>query len=774
MANKTFEIKGKVSFDDQDFNRQIDAMQKKLKEIYAPGDMARAQNASNARMTSAGLGGGFQPINPGNSVNAKREADQLLMSLNRTQDAKARQIDKELKGLDAMGKLLKDNNNLSQEQVRILEAQFAAREKIANQFKQEWISGNQAQTSMLNERQSRETKADRILSGRGYALPDAGIEEGPNGPTPPPGGGGFNKGAAAFVKGGVEAVKALGPVVAGIMATVISGTAMASSYANAPISTEQAQGSAIQNVFGKQLGSLAQGNAIENTAFNPERIEATKMAQEKFKTFGNIPLSLSQLYHKAGGALGSERMANQFAAEKQQEYGEDFQKALEAKIAENPMKYEAAQRFQKNNQRDLGMQRQLGLNFNTYHGAGGYLESANTGGFNENQSIAMSQGIMGSGGSTRMGRETAGGLQLQSGMNLTNISSILGKISGQTGNAALAQQITEKMLEEAVARGFNKSEFTEEFRKFADITGTIVANNGAQSPQDAARLAQGFGRFVGDEKTPGALTGAQSAYEEFQNQSSATSGRGGALQYAMLMRNKGTGGLDPNTLGGLMEMKEGGLNPNDPLMKSAADTAGNTPQEMVKIVGKIKRQLPAVMAGVSQKAIDDYTDYFKEHNLDEATVDLSTIDPKIKATYKQLSLIGPKIGEEGGTQKSLARMRGYRGIEDTGAGAAGEPSNPIANMKRDITPGETIAAAKAAAKEGGTARPEDANERAIGALNQKFLQNFRDYVTVITPAADALAQFTANMIAFLKASGKSVPGSAPTQSQAGNSGGGKK
>jgi hypothetical protein len=756
--DKTFKITGKVEFDNEDFNRSIDQMQKKLKELYAPGDIARSQNAMNARM--GGVGAGFNPMNPGNNLQARREMDQMTIAQNRTNQALAQRIIERLNNEAKISKLMKDNNNLSREEVAILEEKLRKNQDITQELIQQHSTRRKVIEESLNERAKRQANIQNVLAGRGYQLEGMDFDEGGGGGKKGPPGGTISEiGKTLF---------GLGKVVASVMALAAAGNVMVNQYANLPITTAQAQGSATQDVLGKQLESLSAGDAIGNMAFDQERQEAMRIAKVKLKNNYNRPTNFSQFFSKTGAALtgGSllentkmhQEFVESYEAQKEQEYGQDYQKMLQAEMAKNPMKVLASQRFQQNSQRDLTAQRLLGLDYGTYHGAGGYLESANLSGSNEAASLAMTQAIMGAGGSTRGGRSTTGGLQLQAGMNLTNIGGILGKISGQTGNAGLAQQLTERMLEEAVNRGFSKSEFTQEFRQFADIAGTIIANSGAQSPQDAARLTQGFGRFVGDNITPGGLTGAQSAYQEYQQQSSSTSGRLGALQFALMQQDPTLGKLGATGIGTLMEMPDEDLNERNISVRAEAAKANVQPKDIVASAAKAKRQLPGVQVGLSTTEMDKVDKYFQQNGLDESTVDINSLPGDIKATYIKMIEAGTQTGAYGGPQKAEARTRGMRrGFAEptTGTGA------------------DQIAAAKQRAAAGETGKVEDANEKAIGALNQRFLQNFRDYVTVITPAADALANFTKNMIEFLRVTNGGKGAKAPTQTQAGKPAAGK-
>lgn len=741
--DKTFKITGKVEFDDQDFNRSIDQMQKKLREIYAPGEIARAQNATNTRMAGSGMGGGFQPMNPGNTIQARRELDQMTIAQNRTNQALAQRIVERLNNEAKISKMIKDNNNLSKEEVGILEAKLKANQEITTQLMQQHSVRRQLVEKALSDKERRQANMNNILQGRGYQLDGMDFDDSGKRPA--------GKGARG-VGEAVSMAKDLGKTALAVMALAAAGNALINSYYGMPIQATSATGAATQGFVGDQLGALAGGDVVGTQAFSGERAKAMQMAAEKnqgrFRSA--LPTSTSQIMPWLMGGVTGETDA--FYAEKAKAQSEDYKTALQGMMEKEPLKIQAANRLQKNMSRDLSIQRQLGLSFGTYHGPGGFLETATgKGDFTEQSAVQMQQSIMGAGGSTRMGRAPVGGLQLQSGMNLTNISQILGKISGQTGNAGLAQQITEKMLEEAVRRGFSRSEFTEEFRQFADMAGTIIASSGAQTMQDATRLTQGLGRFVGDNVTPGGLAGAKSAYEEYQQQSSATGGRMGALQYAQMLQDPTLGKLGAQGIGGLMEMPEEDLNEQNIMVRAQAAKANVKPGDIVTAAAKVKRQLPGIAVGLGTTEMDKVDKYFEQNGLDESTVDINALPGDIKATYIKMIESGTTIGGYGGTQKAEARTRGMRkGFAGPGGGVAGG-TNPIEESKRDLTPAEQIRIAKQQAAAGQTGKAEDEIERSMAKANQKFLENFRDYAKVIGPASDALDAFTGKIIAFTKA-----------------------
>lgn len=726
--DKTFKITGKVEFDDQDFNRSIDQMQKKLKEIYAPGDIARSQNSMNSRMTGAGIGGGFQPINPGNNLQARREMDQMTIAQNRTNQALAQRIIERLNNETKISRMIKENNNLSKEEVGILEAKLKANQEITEEMMKQHTVRRQAIDKTLADKERRQTNMNNIIQGRGYQLDGMSFDEtGKGAAGGGGGGGGFNKGLAAVA----GAIGPLAKAASAVMATAIAGTAIINKMYGMPINTISAQGSATTGFLGETLESIGSGDTTNLNAFGKERSEALEMANQKHQgpRRSSLPTSMSQMFPwLAGGvmagATGNAEYLDNFYAQKAKDQADDYNEALKGMKEKDPQRIKAMEYYQKNKARDLANQRQLGLDYNTYQGKGGYLESATGGGaFSQDAMQSMKDQLMGSGGGTAMGRSPLGALQLQSGMNLTNAGSIMGKIGGQTGNSGLAQQLTEKMLEEAVARGFNRSEFTEEFRQFADMAGTIIANSGAQTGADATRLTQGLGRFVGDTPTMGGLTGAKSAYEEYQQQSSSTSGRMGALQYAQMLKDPTLSKLGAQGIGGLMEMPEEDLNEQNIMVRGQAAKAGVKPQDIVTAAAKAKRQLPGIATGLGTTEMDKVDKYFEQNGLDESTVDINALPGDIKGTYIKMIESGTTIGGYGGTQKAEARTRGMRkGFAGTTPGQE-QTATPGRNLAAD----EVIELAKRKAQSAQTGKQEDINQRNVGQANLKSLENFREY-----------------------------------------------
>ena len=220
------------------------------------------------------------------------------------------------------------------------------------------------------------------------------------------------------------------------------------------------------------------------------------------------------------------------------------QQGMGAQEEMDPLKKLASGYLDQNWQRNLGVQRTLGLSDQQFYNQGpnrGFLQGAMAPGggnrqFTEEQVMDMFQGIMGAGGSARMGAMPGIGLEMQKNFNLTNAPQILGTMSRTMGGASETKEATMRILTEAFKQGLNDSELSDLLRGFTQTTSEIIAKSGARTQGDVERITAQFGKGM-TESTGVGLEAAKSGYEAYQKISAQTGGPFSVKQRAAMLSN---------------------------------------------------------------------------------------------------------------------------------------------------------------------------------------------------------------------------------------------
>lgn len=740
-----------------EFDRTIEDIKRKLDMVRLP-----AQTAS--RLQQGGMGGIMsQPTQDAFNKATKqsqRELEQHIASMAREQERLGKFIAQRTE-------LLKKLENQQKSIVKGAQEEALLKEKIGR-----IEQNNAADRQRYKQQDDSLNKAMNTRGGFG-------------------GGGGTGGGGAGAGAGGDGlAVKSILKSLGIAFTAMAAGSAIYDQYTSLPLERNKALGAGTQSIIGDQLQNISQGNVVNQMAFMPERQRAFQMANEKLASTQKTDITsmagtagvrgvlsgmgIGNERHwslLAGSVLDgvatvlknspkvqllsaitgydfakkvsklSEEYMTTYQSKLMEDYGKNYQEMVDAEVKKNPLKNLAANRLQERFQSDLQTQRMLGLGFEGFAGRGGFQERANLAGFTGDMGIQMAGQIQGSGGSTRgMVGNSVLGLQAQRGFDLTNAGSILGKLSGGAGSSQATDAVFRKILEEGVKAGLDKSDSVEELRRFSEMSADILSKTGASTGQDAERIMQGFSRFLGQgTPTIRELQGAKSAYDESQGFSAETGGRGGALQFAGLMKQPGMTKVGARGLAGLMEMPEQDLNANNPYIIAEAVKAGMSPEKLIENVVKAKREKALVEVGL---------DPAKMKMLQKAGIANKTLseqelkalpDDQRRAYIESEEAATMRSGYEG-PQKREAVARGFR--------TGGEPEgvrvkSDIEKMKEGLQP-EDIVSSKLG-KAPGT-RPEDDVVKATGAAAQAMLENFRNFKTEITPASDALDAFTKKII----------------------------
>lgn len=761
---KEFELSAKLNT--ADFDRSVQEMVKKLKDVSTPIGAMQQQTAQ--RMQSAGLGGMSAPSMEAYqkaTQNARREMDQM--------------ISEQAKGQEKLGKFIAQRTEsikqLIREQQKLVAGsreELEVREKIqkAEANQQQLKEAYRQRDAMLNQsldaRQKMVDSAQDAIRERnpeGWGRAGRFAQHGMYGAA----------GRAAFnAMGGLGGV---GSILGTIGTVGVAGSEAYRDFKQGAVRTEGSMGSAVSGTMGRQVGDIYSRRSAFEQNFAPERQRAAQQSLETLKAnqaadkgsmgFGllkNVGVGMAggaaagSLFAGVGavpGALiggglglgkgimdifGDERKRSlalsPFSDTAKKRYGSilaedmvnDYTKSYEGQKQQNPFKTAAIGEYEQNWQRNLSAQRSMGLTNEGFYGKNGFLQNNISAGFTPEMGLEMSGNILGAGGSTRMSRDSAFGNQLARGADLTNAGQVLGTLSGGLGSSESTKQATVKILAEGMKLGLDDSKFAEENRKFAQMTAEIVARSGSRSESDFERVSGKFGAFVGENTTAG-LGAAKGAYEQYQQISQSTTGPRGVMRAAGFMADKDLNKMSTMTKQALMQLPEEQLNADHPVVQAAADEAGISADELVNKV-----------TGVNQGAVSR----FKEAD---------TIRDRLKAGMKKLGK--ERLSEEDiktlpeDMRKDFNKLTTFQttelGNQDqrmTTARALGT-INPAQTTEDKQRQRENIIQDKTTSIDR-TGRMEDVSVKAMAADSKVVLDNFNEMAPAMKKAAESTAAWT--------------------------------
>jgi hypothetical protein len=741
MAEKKLKIS--IDLDERGFQSAVKKMTEQLNQINSAPQYLKLQKDISQKMQKMGLGGMAGAPTDRDIQKAQEKAKQDVDKAFQDSTRKltlSKKMQQELAGeIKKVNDRLKEGNVEEGERLKLLEREKSLYDKMATAKQAE--KNATAGAAAIMKRQEME---------RGAA----------------------GKGGTDITLGGVA------KAAAAVMGLMTAGSALYMQYRGMEMQRAQTIGRGTESLLGGPLREAMTGGPAQFMAFSKERSEAMgmarKMAEERTTPVGMLSQigsgggsalvalltkSISDNIEKSfiGGAPGvsditktlhgaADKYLDNFSANVFAKMGEEAEKTITAKIMADPAKQLASQFLDSRFTQDLQTQRMLGLGFSGFHGAGGFQERANKAGFDMDLAAQMSSQIQSAGGSTRaMGGGAITALQAQRGFDMTNAGTVMGRIGGSVGDADRSQQIFKKIIEESMRSGLDKSEFREEQRRFADATSEILSKTGVKTTEEAQDVIRGFSKLLGPEPTVKGMDAARSVYQQFQEMSAATSGRGGALQFSSFMKQPALKKMGYSGVAGLMEMPEQDINASNEFIIAAAAQAGVKPEEIVKQVKEAKRQEKYAYVGMDYRKVDKLNQsltkagYGKGERL--SSEQLAGLDEETRKNYidvMQRSRIG--IGYQG-PQAAEAAFRGYLGgEEDTDSGAA-KRRGELVQEKLDK-------------KE--TGRVEDKMEQARAEQSQAMLENFRNFKDAVTPATEALGSLTRNVLLLSEAL-KSIP-----------------
>src|ERR1044072_4648743 len=100
-----------AKFDTTEFDKSIEQMQRKLKDIYAPADIIKSQNATSQRLNQAGFGGAMSAPTQEAFVKATQQSRREFDSLIREQATGQEKLTKLISKREEKLKALQEQQN---------------------------------------------------------------------------------------------------------------------------------------------------------------------------------------------------------------------------------------------------------------------------------------------------------------------------------------------------------------------------------------------------------------------------------------------------------------------------------------------------------------------------------------------------------------------------------------------------------------------------------------------------------------------------------------
>lgn len=623
-----------AKFDTSDFDKSVERMQNRLKDLYAPADMVRQQTQTNNRLSGMGMGdlrpGVSQEQYQKTAIQTKRQLDSFIKEEVKDQE----KLTKMLVNREAKIKSLQEQQKQA---VKGSKEELEIKEKITR------VEENNFRVKEYYKQ--REANINQALDARTRVAPRdiPGLIESFKG-------GGFKYGMSQIPGALRQNPWGLGGQMLGAVGGALNlGADAVRGYAQTPLRTDMSMGSAVQGTMGRDAANIYGRRTAFEQNFQPERQRAADLAmasQRASRTADAMGLAGNASLMAGGGAMavagagkgaaigtalgsvfpglgnaaagtigtgigaapglgvaakglfgimGDEKQRNlvlsgggmfnnRFKARNESLYAEqmskDYATNIEAQKAQNPFKTQAVGEYEQNYGRNLNAQRSMGLSDEGLYGDKGFMRKNINAGFTPEMGFEMAGSIQGAGGSTRMARESAFGNQMSRNADMTNAGQVLGTLSGGIGGAEGTKQATIKILAEGMKLGLDDSKFAEENRRFTQAAAEIISRSAAGGEGDFQKNAQNFSSFMGENTNRG-IDAAKTAYEQYQSISSSTTGPRGVMRAAGFMRDEKLSKLSTIQKQALMQLPEEQLNENNPLVSGLAESAGTSAQDLI-------------------------------------------------------------------------------------------------------------------------------------------------------------------------------------------------
>lgn len=759
MSNRK-EVEFKAKFDTSDFDKSVESMQKKLKEIYQPSDMARASNATAQKLQQAGLGGGpiQGPVPYSQSTQAAKSSHEALIR------QEAQQQEKLAKFIGQREQKLKE---LQLQQSKITgdaEKELTIKEKIAR-----------VEMNLYSQREGYKQR-DAALNKVVDRYQESFVPKTPPVPKPE----NNKKSDEGQLLGGL--LKA---------STVIAATRFllksTLDQAMLPIAAKQAQGSANETLITGQARDMTSPFA---QAFLPERQAAMQQARQAWQTERKIDKVTNLLSLTAtiagtammasgvgalpGALLFTGGMGMMYGPDKQRalshgdqrsyesmsakDLADIYQKSKEGEENANPLKRLAAEYNANNYQKNLGTQRNLGISDEGLYGENGFLRKNmaynGTAQFTQDQVTQMQQSILGAGGSARMARESGFGLQLQKNLDLTNAPQMLGSLSSTMGNAQATKDAMIKVIAEGFKQGLGASELVDVLRTFSQSASEFIQKSGARTDSDASRISEQLGKGLVDNSQAG-VESAKTAHEALQRVSGDASGPYSVMRRAAMMKNP--------LLGKLFSMGDEG--------SAIGEKLATTPTDQLTEDSPTVQAAKDLLPGTTADQIISQTTSAATGNLNRSKkfyqyqkiVNDFQQKKGVKVTKENIAkgLVPPDVVKAAHMGQVLGNTAGLSAFNFT------KSQDMEASFQQGMQPieeyGPGTSAADAAAKAGSTsnARSGDQVNANTSSAESVFVDNFTKFKEQVVPAAENIDLLTKKLILLGAAAGAVAQGKDP-------------
>jgi hypothetical protein len=744
-------LKLQMKIDTSDFDRMATELQSKLSRIYSPAQNMQAMNQTGARLGAAGLGnnGPGQQAFERASQNHQRDLNTLIKDEAQKQQDSAKFLAQRAQTLQRLVDLQKQMTAGSAEELRIRETigrVEANNAKLNDSFQKQ----NGDLNGLLDQRQKTLSPMQQIREG----YRNGGVR-------------GAAGAANDAMGGGGALAAAVGSVISVVTQVARAGSDVYKYLGNAPISSSSAYGSAANTTLGREVNAAYSGRQGYEMAFMSEKAKAAGMSMEQTRRVRNTQF-LDAGLDMAGGAFSSglkgaavggliagplgaiaggvggaaygavggfnankstllspfsEKASVDREAQLAKNFAAKFSEALEGEQNANPFKKAAADYYQNTYSQSLDAQRGMGLNYDSFHGVGGFKDQVTGAGFSNDLGMGMQSSILSAGGSSRSAYgNSVLGLQMQRGMNLTNAGSILGNLSSGQGDSKSTEAATIKILAQGMKLGLDDSKFAEENRRFTQAAAEIVTRSGATG-NDVGRVSGNFSDFVA-EKTNKGIDAAKGAYDQYQSMSKETSGARGVMRSAGILSDPDLAKLSTFDKQALLQVPEEDLNAENSVVKNAANGAGVSADEIVKKMKGINRK------SVSRtNSFDDKADYvrrrLKETGRSKYDPSDKTMPSDITQAYDSAASTFSVENGYPGQRQLNASMVGLTAVDGFGAADSKSVTDKLGNLN--------------------TGKVEDTTVQGTAESSKLVNDNFREFKDTLIPAAEQIAKFNANL-----------------------------
>jgi hypothetical protein len=419
--------------------------------------------------------------------------------------------------------------------------------------------------------------------------------------------------------------------------------------------------------------------------------------------------------------FGSESAKKRLESTYAQDTANRMNENLTAAKNKDPLKVMAEQDYTSNYERNLGFQRQLGMNNTQFYGAGGFLDRGQASGFTNEDMMGQASGIIGAGGSSAAGRGNAElAARMSRNMDMTNASSIIGRVSQGLGSAAATEQATIRLTSEGVRLGLDKSEL----RTFVEKNAENAMAAGATSISGISESSKEFGSYFGKNATMADIQGT-GAQNFVQGATSETGTAGGAIKAAKMQSDPVLSKLSTDYKSTLSQMNINQITPDNPVVQAAAKDSGQSVDAIVQSMKGAQNSALTLRSG-TQKEVD------RLHSM-------SSEEFESDASGNSGRLIAMMGAERGGAVSNLSNQEMVKLARRV---RSGEATQDEINGAFQTTKGQI---------EGGpesTGRQEDLDVAAVAKQQQIVNEQFRTMAGSLASAASAAMNFNKQIFAI--------------------------